>query len=155
PGLIMAVLFVMPWIGRTRTGHLINIALLCVLLGGAAALTAQAIHEDYFAAWNSKEDILKANDDVLEARYEASERFLNAKKEAHREAERVIELAESPERIPPEGALALMYDDPLLQGPKLFAQNCASCHNYVDPSKPVEEQPNAIVNAEPTAPNLF
>jgi len=155
PGLIMAVLFLMPWIGRTRTGHLINIALLCVLLGGAAALTEQAIHEDYFAAWNSKEDILKADDPVLTARYEASERFLTAKEEAHREAERVIELAESPERIPPEGALALMYDDPLLQGPKLFAQNCASCHNYVDPSKPVEEQPQAIVNAEPTAPNLF
>jgi len=155
PGLIMTVLFLMPWIGRTRTGHLINIAMLCVLLGGAAALTAQAIHEDYFAAWNSKEEILKADDPVLAARYEASERFLNAKKEAHREAERVIELAESPMRIPPAGALSLMYDDPLLQGPKLFAQNCASCHNFVDPSKPVEEQPHAIVNAEPTAPNLF
>jgi ubiquinol-cytochrome c reductase cytochrome b subunit len=155
PGLIMAVLFVMPWIGRTRTGHLINIALLCVLLGGAAALTAQAIHEDYFAAWNSKEDILKADDPVLAARYEASERFLNAKTEAHREAERVIELAESPQRIPPTGALSMMYDDPLLQGPKLFAQNCASCHNFVDPSKPVEEQPHAIVNDKPTAPNLF
>jgi ubiquinol-cytochrome c reductase cytochrome b subunit len=155
PGLIMAVLFVMPWIGRTRTGHLINIALLCVLLGGAAALTAQAIHEDYFAAWNSKEDILKADDPVLAARYEASERFLNAKTEAHREAERVIELAESPQRIPPTGALSMMYDDPLLQGPKLFAQNCASCHNFVDPSKPVEEQPHAIVNVKPTAPNLF
>lgn len=155
PGLIMAVLFLMPWIGRTRTGHLINIAMLCVLLGGAAALTAQAIHEDYFAAWNSKEDILKADDPVQAARYEASERFLNAKEEAHREAERVIELAESPERIPPTGALSMMYDDPLLQGPKLFAQNCASCHNYVDPSKPAEEQPHAIVNAKPTAPNLF
>ena len=155
PGLIMAVLFLMPWIGRTRTGHLVNIAMLCVLLGGAAALTAQAIHEDYFAAWNSKEEILKANDKVLEARYEASERFLNAKAEAHHEAERVIELAESPARIPPTGALSMMYDDPLLQGPKLFAQNCASCHNFVDPNKPVEEQPHAIVNAEPTAPNLF
>ncbi len=155
PGLIMAVLFLMPWIGRTRTGHLINIALLFVLLGGAAALTAQAIHEDYFAAWNSKEDILKADDPVLAARYEASERFLNAKTEAHREAERVIELAESPQRIPPTGALSMMYDDPLLQGPKLFAQNCASCHNFVDPSKPVEEQPHAIVNNKPTAPNLF
>jgi mono/diheme cytochrome c family protein len=48
-----------------------------------------------------------------------------------------------------------VYDDPLLQGPKLFAQNCASCHNFVDPSKPVEEQPHAIVNHKPTAPNLF
>ena len=155
PGLIMAVLFVMPWIGRTRTGHLINIALLCVLLGGAAALTAQAIHEDYFAAWNSKEEILKADDPVMAARYEASERFLSAKEEAHREAKRVIDLAQSPARIPPTGALSMMYDDPLLQGPRLFAQNCASCHSHFDPSKPPEEQSGAFVNDQPTAPNLF
>ncbi len=32
--------------------------------------------------------------------------------------------------IPPEGALALLADDPFTQGPKLFAQNCASCHRY-------------------------
>jgi ubiquinol-cytochrome c reductase cytochrome b subunit len=92
---------------------------------------------------------------VLTARYEASVRFLDAKQQAHEEAERVIELAESPERIPPTGALAMMYDDPLLQGPRLFAQNCAGCHNYVDPDKPLAEQPDAIVNEKPTAPNLF
>jgi hypothetical protein len=43
----------MPWIGRTRTGHLVNIAILCVLLAGAAALTAQALRDDYFARWNT------------------------------------------------------------------------------------------------------
>ena len=155
PGLLVLVLFLMPWIGRTRAGHMFNIALLVVLLGGAAALTAQAIHEDYFARWNTKVDVLAANDPVVTARYEASERFLDAKQQAHEEAERVIELAESPERIPPTGALSMMYDDAYLQGPKLFAQNCASCHNYVDPDKPAAEQPNAIVNSTPTAPNLF
>lgn len=175
PGLIMAVLFVMPWIGRTRTGHLVNIALLCLLLGGAAALTAQAIHEDYFAAWSSKKEILKGNDPVMAARYEASERFLTAKEEAHREAERVVDLAQSPARIPPTGALAMMYDDPLLQGPRLFAQNCASCHNFQayeadafakafgeeegrKRRQQAEDQPKQwpdIVNPSPTAPNLY
>src|SRR5262249_40922818 len=36
----------------------------------------------------------------------------------------------SPERIPPAGALAMMYDDPYLQGPRLFKQNCAGRHNH-------------------------
>ena len=39
-------------------------------------------------------------------------------------------------------------------GPKLFAQNCASCHNYVDPSKPADEQAFAVVNELPTAERL-
>jgi ubiquinol-cytochrome c reductase cytochrome b subunit len=155
PGVIILVLFLMPWIGRTRFGHMCNVALLFVLLGGAAALTAQAIHEDYFARWNKREDILAANDPVQAARYEASERFLAAKEQAHREAERVIELAKSAERIPPTGALSMTYDDPYLQGPRLFRQNCAGCHNYIDIEKPAAEQPDAIVSAVPTAPNLY
>jgi ubiquinol-cytochrome c reductase cytochrome b subunit len=157
PGIVLVVLFLMPWIGRTKFGHMLNIAILFVLLGGAAALTAQAIHEDYFARWNKKEDILAANDPVLTARYEASVRFLDAKKQAHEEAERVIELAESPERIPPTGALSMMYNDPLLQGPRLFAQNCAGCHSYVpSPSKGESGYDETTIgNANPTAPNLF
>jgi ubiquinol-cytochrome c reductase cytochrome b subunit len=155
PGVIILVLFLMPWIGRTRFGHMCNVALLFVLLGGAAALTAQAIHEDYFARWNKKEDVLAANDPVQAARYEASERFLAAKEQAHREAERVVELAKSAERIPPTGALSMTYDDPYLQGPRLFRQNCAGCHNYIDVEKPAAEQPDAIVSAAPTAPNLY
>src|SRR5215213_1764150 len=39
PAVIIVVLFLMPWTGRTRAGHLFNVALLCLLLGGAAALT--------------------------------------------------------------------------------------------------------------------
>ena len=104
----------MPWIGRTRAGHVFNVALLCVLLGGAALLTAQAIHDDYYAAWHEKPSRIAAADVV--AKVEASQRFLEAKEQAEREAERVIELATSPERIPPDGALAMVYDDPLFAG---------------------------------------
>jgi ubiquinol-cytochrome c reductase cytochrome b subunit len=157
PGVVLVVLFLMPWIGRTKFGHMLNIAILFVLLGGAAALTAQAIHEDYFARWNKKEDILAANDPVLTARYEASLRFLEAKKQAHEEAERVIELAESPERIPPTGALSMMYDDPFLQGPKLFAQHCLGCHTY-EPQKGAQvggiDKQFELINPNPSAPNL-
>jgi ubiquinol-cytochrome c reductase cytochrome b subunit len=127
PGVVMAVLFLMPWIGRSRAGHLFNVGLLVVLLGGAALLTAQALNEDYYAAWRDKPQ--NASPEVT-AKFEASQRFIEAKKQAVLDAERVVELAMLPERIPPTGALAMSYDDPMLQGPKLFKQYCASCHNY-------------------------
>ncbi|MFM9082175.1 MAG: c-type cytochrome, partial [Opitutaceae bacterium] len=49
---------------------------------------------------------------------------------AEREARRVIELARSPAGIPPTGAVTLLRNDPLTQGPKLFAKHCASCHRF-------------------------
>jgi ubiquinol-cytochrome c reductase cytochrome b subunit len=48
--------------------------------------------------------------------------YIASKEQAAREAAIVKELAKG--GIPPEGALAL------LQGPKLFAQHCASCHTH-------------------------
>ena len=53
-----------------------------------------------------------------------------AVKDADRMAERVKELARSPAGIPSSGAVTLLRNDPLTQGPKLFAKNCASCHRY-------------------------
>ena len=48
--------------------------------------------------------------------------YIASKAQAAREASIIKEMASR--GIPPEGALAL------LQGPKLFAQHCASCHTY-------------------------
>ena len=48
--------------------------------------------------------------------------YIASKTQAAREANIIKEMASR--GIPPEGALAL------LQGPKLFAQHCASCHTY-------------------------
>ncbi len=144
PGIVVAVMFLMPWIGRSRLGHFFNVALLLVLFGGSAYLTAQALHDDNFAALNERTE-------ENAARFDASKDFLEAKQEADRDAERVVELALSPAKIPPTGALTLVYDDPYLQGPKLYKQHCASCHNYVDP----ERADSGIVNERPTAPNLY
>ena len=66
--------------------------------------------------------------------------YIASKEQAAREAAIVKELAKG--GIPPEGALAL------LQGPKLFAQHCASCHTHGDENglgNPVEK---------PSAPDL-
>jgi ubiquinol-cytochrome c reductase cytochrome b subunit len=107
PGLLMGVIFLMPFIGRWKLGHRFNIGLLCALLAGAGLLTYLASAED-----------------AKNPTYQA------AVKEADRAAERVKELAHSPAGIPSAGAAALLRSDPLTQGPKLFAKNCASCHRY-------------------------
>lgn len=168
PGIIVGVMFLMPWIGRSKIGHAFNVAFLVVLLGGAGFLTVQAWQDDHFAegadakfAESELEDTienrLKAagleDTDINREKFTASREYLKAKQEGHRDAERVIELAKAA-GIPPTGALTLVYEDPYLQGPKLFAQNCASCHNYVDHDNPDPELAS-LVNDKPTAPNLF
>ncbi len=50
--------------------------------------------------------------------------------EAHRDAERAIELASGPNKIPVDGAVSLLRRDPFTQGPRLFDQHCASCHRF-------------------------
>jgi ubiquinol-cytochrome c reductase cytochrome b subunit len=159
PGVLVVLMFLMPWIGRTQNGHRFNVALLVLILGGVAVLTAQAVYDDTYANWHERTE---ANAE----RYDASRAYLDAEAQAEVDAQRVIELARSAERIPPTGALTLMADDPYLQGPKLFTQHCAGCHTHEpwkgpDPTK-AEEFKRArviinnidIVNPNPTAPNL-
>ena len=107
PGLVMGVIFLMPLIGRWKLGHRFNLGLLCSLLAGCALLTYLAVAED-----RSKPE------------------YLAAVRSAQRDAERVRTLANAPSGIPTSGAVTLLRIDPLTQGPKLFAQKCASCHRY-------------------------
>ena len=129
PGGIVLFMFLMPWIGRWKLGHRFNIVFTLTLLLGAGFLTWQAMRDD------------------------ATEEFINARAMAHREAERAVELAKSANKIPATGALTLLQNDAKTQGPKLFIQHCASCHNYADPAN--RDAWDAIVNKEPTAPNLY
>src|SRR6185436_19240242 len=46
PGLVMLVLILMPIIGRWRLGHRFNLGFTCILLFGAAVLTAIAVRHD-------------------------------------------------------------------------------------------------------------
>jgi ubiquinol-cytochrome c reductase cytochrome b subunit len=106
PTLVVLILFAMPFIGKWRLGHRFNVGFLSVILVGAALLTYQAIKEDQ----NKPE-------------YHASV------KQAARDAERIRQLA-AERGIPITGAVSLLRNDALTQGPKLFARNCASCHRY-------------------------
>jgi ubiquinol-cytochrome c reductase cytochrome b subunit len=107
PTLVIALMFFMPILGRWRLGHRFNIGFLCCLLAGAGFLTYLASREDRH-----------------------NETYQSAVKVAAQDAERVRVLAKSPAGIPSEGAVTLLRNDPLTQGPRLFAQKCASCHRF-------------------------
>src|SRR6266850_4748643 len=107
PGLIMLVIFLMPFIGQWRLGHRFNLGLLFSLLAGAGLLTYLAWAED-----------------------RRNENYQAAAQAAEGEAARVRVLAASPAGIPTSGAVTLLRNDPLTQGPKLFAQKCAGCHRF-------------------------
>jgi len=179
PGLVMGVMFLMPILGRWQLGHRFNVAFTLALLAGVGLLTAMATNEDYAALWADRaafadvEKLLEetgadrakiaaalGNDPAKVAAFEVrakkldrirhSQSFLDAVVEAKADAARAIELAGRPERIPPAGALDLVRNDPLSQGPKLFAQHCAGCHAHVDPAAPDA----AVVLAKASAANL-
>ncbi len=106
PSLVAVVIFLMPFTDRHKRGHAFNVAFLCLLVAGAAVLAVTA-------------KLMDANDPDYQM----------AVKDAQAEGERVKELVKL-EGIPASGALTLLQQDPLTQGPKLFAQNCASCHRF-------------------------
>jgi ubiquinol-cytochrome c reductase cytochrome b subunit len=79
---------------------------------------------------------------------------------AHQNAERAKELARDRQGIPTEGALSLLRTDPLTQGPRLFAEHCASCHTYAGHNgvgvrpPPIAGPLTAPPGEPPSAPDL-
>jgi len=180
PGLIMGVMFLMPIVGRWNLGHRFNVAFTLGVIAGAGLLTALALNEDYYALWVDKASLAEARklydetqgdraklaaalgDDAAKIaamqrqferldRVRHSQSFLDASRQAKADAARAIELAGRPERIPPAGMLELVRADPQSQGPRLFAQHCASCHAHVDPAAPEAAERFASASAA----NLF
>lgn len=107
PGATIGILFLMPLIGKWKVGHYFNVGFMFALLIGVLLLTYLAKHQD--------------NSDPL---------YAEAVREAYANSERVKQLAGSPSGIPPEGAVELLRNDPLTQGPQIFAKHCSSCHLY-------------------------
>ncbi len=107
PGLVFLLLMLMPFLGRWELGHRFNLFVVGAGLAGFATLTTIAFSKD-----------------GQDRHYQA------AVAQARRDAERAKQLATARHGIPTEGALALLRDDPLTQGPRLFASQCASCHTY-------------------------
>src|SRR5690606_35174750 len=135
PAIVLGFMVLMPFIGRTRFGHSVNVGLLAILIGGSVYLTGEALYEDNYALLGINEDRFKGDEEALAKyrdRYQASKDFLEAKRQAERDYERVRELV-AYHGIPREGIMSLVERDPEMQGPRLFAQKCASCHSYLDP----------------------
>jgi ubiquinol-cytochrome c reductase cytochrome b subunit len=107
PTVLLLMVAALPLLGRWNFGHRFNLGFLGAMLAGVALLTYLAVAED-----RSKPE------------------FAVAVKAADFEAERVLALAQAPAGIPTAGAVTLLRSDPLVQGPKLFAANCANCHRY-------------------------
>ena len=108
PGIAVGLICLMPFIGRWKLGHVFNIGIIFVFLGGAGALT-------YLA---KQEDVTGPN----------SATYLRGVLADTRDADRVTALAK--DRGIETTALSLLKDDPKTQGARLFAQHCASCHRY-------------------------
>jgi ubiquinol-cytochrome c reductase cytochrome b subunit len=123
PGIIVALLVLMPLIGKTKIGHYFNVTFASCLLLGVIGLTTFSILED--------------------ARNEDHQ---HAVKAAQKDAERTIQLAGGPAGIPVTGALELLRNDPYIQGGKIFASRCASCH-YYDGHDGTGEKPKELAKA--------
>jgi ubiquinol-cytochrome c reductase cytochrome b subunit len=141
PGALFMIIAVMPLTARFlgSFGHQLNRAYIWLMILIVVGLTGLAIYDDQ-------------TDQAHQA----------ALAEAHRDAQRAIELASGPDRIPVEGAVSLLRNDPFTRGPRLFAQHCASCHRWnghdgrgsmVTETVGTGEDKRTVI-AKPTAPDL-
>jgi ubiquinol-cytochrome c reductase cytochrome b subunit len=107
PNAVLFLLILLPLfgIGRLRKfGHFIGVIVVVALLAAVGWLTYEAIQDDKRNA--------KLQEDM---------------KTAEKEGRRAVQLAYA-NRIPEEGGKYLLRRDPQRIGPKLFEQNCATCH---------------------------
>ena len=136
PSIVLLSLALMPIIGRWELGHRFNVVWTFALLIGAGVLTSLAWYDDHYS------------------KTPESQHYLAAVASAKIEAERTVELASSPNGIPPTGALAMLQNDPKTQGPKLFRQHCAGCHSHAAEGGSADES-QMIVAEKPSASNLW
>jgi ubiquinol-cytochrome c reductase cytochrome b subunit len=158
PSIVVAILFTLPLFGSSRLGHQLCRGFVILLVVGAAVLTGVALYDDNYAWLGPKFGLFN------EAKWAASQEFLDAKEEAERHAERTVQLINRRETlpdgtlsdvrlIPKEGAVTLLRNDPLTHGPRLFNQHCASCHTHNNPSSHAKSTSEAS-KAISTAPDL-
>ncbi|MGQ9563287.1 MAG: cytochrome b N-terminal domain-containing protein [Thermogutta sp.] len=126
PGILALLVLAMPLVGIWRVGHYWNLLLTSVLIVGLGYFTYTSYSHDMH-----------------------DEGYQLAKEAAEKQAQRTLELISISGGIPPAGALALVRHDPKLEGPRVFEQQCASCHNFSGPKG------MRFLSDAPSAPELF
>ena len=121
PGLLVLIVLAMPFVGKHPIGQGFNVLFTVLLLGGVVWLTYHSYAKD--------------RADPAHQKAIAVERW---------RADRVCELIRHNQGIPPSGALSLLQHDPKAEGPRLFAQQCASCHNHAVPGGDEEHRPEHV-----------
>jgi ubiquinol-cytochrome c reductase cytochrome b subunit len=125
PGVVLLVVLAMPFLARSVVGQLFNLGFAGAVVVGLIGLTWHSYDKDRQSA--AHQAAIAAEDDL---------------------AHRARELAAG-QGIPSSGALTLLRNDAKVQGPKLFKQHCASCHNYSAPAG------KEILAEKPSAPELY
>lgn len=125
PGIVFCYFLAMPFIARTGAGHRLNVGVTAILVAAIVGLSSYSYLKD--------------------AKDETQQDAIAAERE---QADRAKELARG-QGIPAAGILTLMHSDPKTQGPKLFKQHCASCHDHLDSGG------EGIAAEKPSAPNLY
>jgi ubiquinol-cytochrome c reductase cytochrome b subunit len=129
PGALVIIVLAMPFLAKNFLGQIFNVLFTVALLVALVGMSYYSLAKD--------------RDNPEHQRAIALEK---------RQAERVRVLAWN-NGIPPTGALTLLRNDPKTQGPRLYAQNCSSCHDYV--SKISGHDPLDDIKAtDSLAPNL-
>ena len=137
PPILLGFFYLLPILGRVKFLHY-----LCVL-----AVAALTVVFGLFTYWSYEDDYKNP---------EHAPAFLASKASAEVLRQRAVELCAAPSGIPQTGALSLLNNDPFIQGPKLFAQHCASCHRFEPFGELAETADFAPIECkEPTAPNLY
>lgn len=124
PTLVTAFVLLAPLWGRWKVGHWANVAgfaalgLVMILLS-RMALQEDAKNADYHLAVEKADSDALRMHDLIQRRVALESGELSARGMISR-----------------DGAALLLRRDPLVQGPALFAKNCANCHTYYDPASP-------------------
>jgi len=151
PGLVMLMLFLMPFVGRWKLGHRFNISLLVALSLGVAFLTTKAMMADHVNPVGEAGLAEDASDAERKA-YEHYTKYQEGVAYEHWKSDRVVTLAQ--QGIPARGAISLLRNDPKTQGARLFETHCASCHTHS--AEGVEFAPgHRFTSDEPNASNLY
>jgi ubiquinol-cytochrome c reductase cytochrome b subunit len=127
PGLVLCVLLAMPFLAARPLGWAFNAAFAVAVLVAIVCLSYRSLRAD-----------------------RADKKYREAVAAEDRQTDRVFALAEH-EGIPPLGALTLLRNDAKTQGPRLFGQQCATCHPH---SVSQADGTRNVPATAPSAPDL-